>query len=94
KRDYAALAVERQTTAANLRQQAHRTLVRLREGLPMLGAIERSQMPPHYRRVLCAARLRNWSIAQIAAQWNLTPHAARALLQSSEDWLQRTGGRR
>ncbi|MBX9792244.1 MAG: hypothetical protein K2Y37_25370 [Pirellulales bacterium] len=92
--DYAALAVERQTTAANLRQQAHRTLARLRAGLPLLAAIERSQMPPHYRGVLCAARLRNWSIAQIATAWNLTPRAARALVQSSEDWLQRTGGRR
>jgi DNA-directed RNA polymerase specialized sigma24 family protein len=83
------LAARLTMNEATLRQRAHRAIAKLERAQRLLAALERKHVPPHYRKVLCAARLRNWSAERMANEFGLSEHAVRGLLQRAEVWIER-----
>jgi len=91
---YAELSSQWDRDVATLRQQAHRALRRLAEGMELLSAMDNSAMPLHYRHALCASRLRGRSIAQIAAELEIGERAASTFVRHAVAWLRMRGGTR
>jgi RNA polymerase sigma-70 factor (ECF subfamily) len=91
--EYSQLAEKFAMSEAAVRQKAHRAVAKLERAMRLLAAMHRKHMPPHYRRVLCAVRLRKWSAARIASEWGLAESSVRGLLKSAEVWMP-TGDKR
>lgn len=71
--------------------RAHLAIAKLERAKRLLAALHRKHMPPHYRKVLCAVRLRSWPVERIANEFGLSESAVRGLLQCAEAWLETPG---
>jgi DNA-directed RNA polymerase specialized sigma24 family protein len=89
---YAEIATQCSESETTIRRMGQRAMMKLERLNQFLFAMKWKNLPAHYRRFLCAARFRGWTVERIADEFGLSEASARCLLQSAEAWMQSPPG--